>query len=127
MPLPNGQHAYRTNSRCQPHRKIKTKVNTRSYDTLEVFDQDVRATFLQEPLPSAAATSNNLGDDVGKTKTNGNSSESGPIAEEGVGGEPAIAKKRKEALTAEFVARLEIDRANVERVIRARDKRSRLT
>lgn len=109
-----------------PHRKIKTKAITRAYDTLEVFDLDVRSMFIQEPLLSAGATSIDLGE-VGGGMAHGDSSESqGPTAEEGIGREGATAKRRKEALTAEFAARLEIDRADVESVIRARDTRRRV-
>lgn len=118
------------NIRRQPHRKIKTKVSTCSYESLEVFDQDVRATFLQEPSPgaaaAAAAASTGLSD-LEKLKHADSSGESqGPAAETGaVGREGATAKGRKEALTAEFVARLEIDRTTVESVIRTRAARNR--
>lgn len=83
--------------------------------------------FLPEPLPSAAATSNDLGDVGRKLTHDGDTGESQePVTEQGTGGDGATAKRRKEELTTEFVARLEIDRANVESVIRARDKRIRL-
>lgn len=105
--------------RRRPHRKIKTKVNTLSYESLEVFDQDVRAALLQEPSHGDVATVNDLDDgDSGESK--------GPAAEKGAAEEGATAKSRKEALTTEFVARLKVDRANVEGVIRAREARNRM-
>lgn len=81
----------------------------------------MRVVFLQERAASAAATSDDPGD-VGEKKKLGDSGESkGPAA-----GEGATAMKRKEALTAEFETRLEMDRATVESGIRARDARNRL-
>lgn len=85
----------------------------------------MRAIFPQEPDPSAAAMSNDLGD-VGGNMKDGDFGESrGPVTKKGAGGEGEgfTATRRKEALTAEFVARLEIDRASVERGIRARDNK----
>eukprot|EP00752_Nemacystus_decipiens_P016207 g14494.t1 len=106
--------------------KIKAKVNTRSYETLDVFDRDVRGMFLGDPLPVADGKSNDRGEGEGKTPTHGEPNDQSrvPIAEQGAG--TATAKRRKGALTAEFVARVEIDRAGVESVVRAWDMGSRL-
>eukprot|EP00903_Cladosiphon_okamuranus_P008821 g8448.t1 len=105
---------------------IKAKVNKRSHKTLDAFDQDVRAMFPQKPDSSAAITFNDLGDLGGKLEDRDSGESQGAVTEEGSGGEGCTSTRRKKELGAEFVARLEVDRASVESVIRARDRSSGL-
>eukprot|EP00903_Cladosiphon_okamuranus_P008820 g8447.t1 len=103
---------------------IKAKAYMCFYETLDAFDQDVRAMFPQEPDSGAAVMGNDLGDVAGKLEDGDFGESQGAVTEEGTGGEGSTSTRRKEELGAEFVARLAVERASVESLIRARDANS---
>lgn len=108
--------------RRNPNRVIKGKIDAYLYDSMETFEEDVRAMLGQQHMPdtTTTATATDAGGASKATKPDGVSSSSEEAAtEETVGGDGDTARKRKEKLTAEFVARVARDRVMVERGIRA--------
>lgn len=90
-------------------RKIKAKLDESLYDTVEAFDQDVRAMLLQQATPDAPSANSTVSGEPREAD-----------AEAGQGEVDDIAEKRKRELTAEFGARLEPNRAYVESICKAR-------
>ncbi|CAM9339654.1 unnamed protein product, partial [Hapterophycus canaliculatus] len=93
---------------------IKRKIDAYLYDSIEAFEEDVRAMLGQQHAPDTArATSTDAGGAGKSTKSNAVSNAKEIVTDETAEGDGEIAAKRNEKLTAEFVARVARDRVMV--------------
>ncbi|CAM9883597.1 unnamed protein product [Ectocarpus fasciculatus] len=95
---------------------IKTKIRTRSYRTIEAFEQDVSAmTLIRQPVPEPNTSTSEHADGVSKKPTHDDDMPESPEASYGKRTLEAeeTAETTKDALTEEFAARTAIDAVNV--------------
>ncbi|CAN0040442.1 unnamed protein product [Scytosiphon promiscuus] len=103
---------------------IKRKFDTRSYDAMETFEEDVRTMLGQHQTSDTktavitASKDAGSGSDAVKAGPVSSSFEE-PVTDEISAGNASTAEKRKGRLTAEFVARVARDRVMLERTIKA--------